>query len=308
MKKFLKHIFTLARVSNIPTVWTNVLAAWVINSTAGETLKIIPEISDLAFFNGSTFGFLLLGSSLIYAGGCTLNDAFYQKFDKEHNPTRPIPSNSISPFTVWILGILELILGIILLTLGAECDIFWAFALVGAVVFYDFIHKKWVGGIFIMGLCRFFLWMTAATAGENFTICPQTWIWGAVLSAYITGISLFARGETKKQEAPFQYSIVLLFASPLLALVGLIYWNNLDPIRVFLINIVGLVAAWIGFTSIITMRESKKDSIGTGVSRLLAGICALDATAIAFYSPILIAPTLCCLSFAVILQKKFAAT
>jgi ABC-type multidrug transport system permease subunit len=150
--------------------------------------------------------------------------------------------------------------------------------------------------------------MTAATAGDNFTICPQTWIWGAVLSAYITGISLFARGETKKQEAPFQYSIVLLFASPLLALVGLIYWNNLDPIRVFLINIVGLVAAWIGFTSIITMRESKKDSIGTGVSRLLAGICALDATAIAFYSPILIAPTLCCLSFAVILQKKFAAT
>ena len=308
MKTFFTQAFTLARVSNIPTVWTNALAAWVINSTASPTLKIIPEISDLHFFNWPTLAFLLLGSSLIYAGGCTLNDAFDQKFDHEHNPQRPIPSNSISPRTVWILGICELIIGVAILTQGAKSNIVWVLALVGFVVFYDYIHKKWVGGIVIMGLCRFFLWMTAASTGENFNISPQTYLWGVVLGGYVIGISLFARGESKKRKTPVQYSILLLFGSPLLALAGLVYWNNLDPIRVFLINIVGLVAAWIAFTAIIAMRESKKDSIGIGVSRLLAGICALDATALAFYSPVLIAPTLCCLSIAVILQKKFAAT
>jgi hypothetical protein len=56
------------------------------------------------------------------------------------------------------------------------------------------------------------------------------------------------------------------------------------------------------------MKEQKKGAIGIGVSRLLAGICALDAVAVCFYSPILITPVLCCLSVAVIMQKKFAAT
>ena len=93
-----------------------------------------------------------------------------------------------------------------------------------------------------------------------------------------------------------------------MALALLVYWNQLDPIRVFLCNLTGLLVAWIAFSSILLMREEKKGAIGQGVSRLLAGICALDATALSFYAPRLIAPCLCCLSIAVLMQKKFAAT
>jgi hypothetical protein len=93
-----------------------------------------------------------------------------------------------------------------------------------------------------------------------------------------------------------------------MALALLVYWNQLDPIRVFLCNLTGLLVAWIAFSSILLMREEKKGAIGKGVSRLLAGICALDATALSFYAPSLIAPCLCCLSIAVLMQKKFAAT
>ena len=121
MRHYLNNAFTLARVSNLPTVWTNVLVAWTINATASRTLKIIPEISDLDFFSWSVFAFLFLGSSLVYAGGCTLNDAFDKKFDQKHNPTRPIPSGSISSKQVWILGIAELIIGTALLLAGAGC-------------------------------------------------------------------------------------------------------------------------------------------------------------------------------------------
>ena len=81
MRSFLINALTLSRFSNLPTVWTNILAAWAINSTASSSLKIIPELSDLTFFNWNTFFFLVIGASLIYAGGCTLNDVIDLKFD-----------------------------------------------------------------------------------------------------------------------------------------------------------------------------------------------------------------------------------
>lgn len=308
MKNFFFNALILSRFSNLPTVWTNVLVAWTINSSASQTLKIIPEISTFEFFNGSTFLFLILGSSLIYAGGCTLNDAFDENFDKRNNPQRPLPSGSISIKQVWLLGGIEISLGTFFLINLAGCDLTWVALLVFVVILYDIVHKKWTGGIVLMGLCRLFLWLSAATCMENSQIAPQTLIWGIVLMCFIIGISSFARSESKNEFIQSRFSILLLFSSSLITLAGLVYWNNLDPIRVFLINIVGLLAAWIVFSSVLITRERKKGCIGNGVSRLLSGICAIDATAIAFYSPTLIAPVLCCLSFAVLLQKKFAAT
>ncbi len=305
---FLHQILVLARISNLPTVWTNVLVAWAINETASQSIKMMPEFTGLGFFEWEIFVFLIIGASLIYAGGCTLNDAFDQRFDEVHNPARPLPNGSITPKTVWIIGFLEMIVGAIILVGLAGCEKNWVIALLVLVIFYDYIHKKWIGGIVVMGGCRLFLWLVAASAGGNTDLSPQTWLWGGTLSFYIIGISLFARGESKKEEISSRYPILLLFSSPLLALALLIYWNQLDPIRVFLCNSTGLLIAWIAFSSITLMREEKKGSIGSGVSRLLAGICALDATAVSLYVPILIAPILCCLSIAVILQKKFAAT
>ena len=308
MITFVRQVLTLARISNLPTVWTNVSVAWAVNATASDSFKIMPEFGGLGFFDFEIFVFLITGASLVYAGGCTLNDAFDQEFDRVHNPTRPLSHGSISPQTVWILGFFELLVGAILLINLAGCEKNWVIALLISVIFYDYIHKKWIGGIVVMGTCRLFLWLTAASAGNNTELAPQTWIWGIALTAYIIGISLFARGESKKEEFSSRYSILLLFSSPLLALAFLIYWNQLDPIRVFLCNATGLLIAWIAFSSIILMKEEKKGAIGSGVSRLLAGICALDATAVSLYVPILIAPVLCCLSIAVLLQKKFAAT
>ena len=62
-------------------------------------------------FDPSLAFFLLLGASLIYAGGCTLNDAFDQKFDARYNPDRPIPSGKISLNAARMLGSLELVVG-----------------------------------------------------------------------------------------------------------------------------------------------------------------------------------------------------
>ena len=56
------------------------------------------------------------------------------------------------------------------------------------------------------------------------------------------------------------------------------------------------------------MRKAKEGSIGKGVSLLLPGICAVDATLLSFHAPILVGPCVLLGGFALILQKRFAAT
>jgi len=51
MKKFrFSDWMSMARGANLPTVWTNVLAAWAINAGAGPSLRWMPEWTDMGFF------------------------------------------------------------------------------------------------------------------------------------------------------------------------------------------------------------------------------------------------------------------
>jgi 4-hydroxybenzoate polyprenyltransferase len=72
-------MLVLGRVSNLPTVWSNCLAGWVL---AGGGIQ--NEL--LVFCAGATF---------LYLGGMFLNDAFDTDFDRRHRPERPIVSGQI---------------------------------------------------------------------------------------------------------------------------------------------------------------------------------------------------------------------
>lgn len=302
---------TLSRVSNLPTVWTNCMVAWAINQSVEKIVGQTPAWHDPSFFDLSALGWLLVGASFVYAGGCVLNDAFDYEYDQKYNPIRPIPSGAISCSTVWGIGLGFLFVGSAFLIGMSSCSFPLVVCLITAVCLYDWIHKKWSGSVWIMGSCRTFLWLVAASAG-GMQILDQLFVCSLCVGGYVVGISLFARNESKGK-APSDLSsrlaIFLLFAPCLLALCLLILWNHLDPTRVFLLNCIGLYLGWIVINAILTMRNSNEyGAIGKGVSRLLAGICIVDALAVSFFIPGLIAP--CCLAqfFAQILQKKFAAT
>ena len=310
MVLFLNSIFTLSRVSNLPTVWTNCLAAWTINQALEKIVGQTPEWHQPSSFDWGVFGWLLLGASFVYAGGCILNDAFDQKFDQTYNPDRPIPSGQIKSSTVWIVGIMFILIGGLLLLGLSSCSLPLVFCLIAAVLLYDWLHKKWIGSVWIMGSCRTFLWLVAASAGGQQISIP-VWVGSLCVGGYVVGISLFARNESKKTENNFssRIAILLLFTPCMLTLGLLILWNHLDPTRVFLLNCTGLYLGWIIFRAILIMKNSAlQGAIGKGVSILLPGICALDAIAICFFVPTLIAPCYLAQFFAQILQKKFAAT
>jgi hypothetical protein len=79
----------LGRVSNLPTVWTNVLAAVVLSGGDWRSRHL---------------ALLLISMSLCYVGGMYLNDYFDRAIDARERPERPIPSGAISASTVAAVG------------------------------------------------------------------------------------------------------------------------------------------------------------------------------------------------------------
>src|SRR5438046_9326024 len=71
-----RTLLILGRVSNLPTVWSNCMAGWLLGG--GGTVWILVVIC--------------LGATCLYLGGLFLNDAFDVEFAREYRQARRIPS------------------------------------------------------------------------------------------------------------------------------------------------------------------------------------------------------------------------
>ena len=306
--RLLNNILILGRVSNLPTIWTNCLAAWVVNRYASSDLLELGVYSEATLPPWQTLGWLLLGASLLYLAGCTLNDAFDQKFDELHNPHRPIPSGDMTARSVWLVGFIEMGLGIFVLVKLSGVDWVWLTILATVIILYDAIHKKWVGSVWLMGSCRFFLWLTAASAA-NEQLAPLTVGWSTVVGLYVVGISLFARAESTGGPGRNLLAIPMLYGPLAYALFMILTATPHPEPQAMLACMVGaLVAARLATFSMKRMRSRQPGCIGKGVSLLLAGIAACDATAAGMLLPVAGWGCLAGVPIALALQKKFAAT
>ncbi len=151
----LKTALALGRVSNLPTVWTNVMAG---GALAGGTLA------------PSSLVGVMLSLSCFYVGGMYLNDAFDRGFDAQHQPHRPIPSGRASARSVFTLGFGLLALGVVGAILQAcafdnvVATAASALVLCALIVFYDMHHKGNRWSPLVMGLCRVLSYVTAGMA------------------------------------------------------------------------------------------------------------------------------------------------
>jgi 4-hydroxybenzoate polyprenyltransferase len=124
----------LGRVSNVPTVWTNVLAAAVLAGVPVVSLGVLG---------------VALACSLFYVGGMFLNDAFDREFDARVRPERPIASGAVTASMVFAIGFglvgagLLAIVAVARATLGPAIGAAVAagLALAGVIVLYDTWHE-----------------------------------------------------------------------------------------------------------------------------------------------------------------------
>jgi 4-hydroxybenzoate polyprenyltransferase len=102
-----------------------------------------------------------------------LNDAFDAEFDRQHRRERPIPSGAVSLGAVWNWSFIWMALGIGSLALLGVSAFFLAMLLAGAILLYDFIHKKTLLSPVLMALCRFLLFLLAG-ASAYFALGKRT--------------------------------------------------------------------------------------------------------------------------------------
>ena len=177
----------LGRISNLPTVWTNVLVGATL---AGASLTE-PRLP-----------LLMLALSLFYVGGMFLNDAFDRDFDAEHRPERPIPSGQVSAHQVFTFGFGLLVLGMVFVATasrGPQGIPAWralaaSAALAAAIVFYDAHHKGNALSPLVMGLCRVFVVLTAAYAVTAALPAVVLLAAGALL-CHLIGLTYIAKQE-----------------------------------------------------------------------------------------------------------------
>jgi hypothetical protein len=256
----MKPWLQLARISNLPTVWTNVTAAWLL---AGGT------------FTDPRLYWLILGGSLLYTGGMILNDAADVKFDRDHRRERPIPSGQISLNTAWIVSIAMLVVGATLATwFGANPRI--TAILVAAIVFYDLYHKQWAGSVIIMGACRMLLYLMAASAAPAAAL-PAV----VAIGCYVVGITIAARLEHKNGVMPAASSMLAL---ALLYTPGIVFAMRFASAGGYPMQLVILAAFAILIAYATQMLRKGGPAIGQAVGTLLAGIAIVDALAVSTVS------------------------
>jgi hypothetical protein len=250
----------LGRVSNLPTVWTNVAAGALL---AGAS----PSAGTLVA--------LALALSAFYVGGMYLNDGFDREIDARERPERPIPSGAISAERVFAIGFGLLAIG----WLGVAAVAFRAAPLAAAaglaatIVVYDAWHKGNAASPVIMGLCRVLVYLTAALAVARGALGGAVWGGAGCLLAYLVGLTYVAKHENKPGllarwwplaglGAPLVYAAPAALGSQVVATVWVV------------------LALWIVRT-LGVLRSDAPRRVPRTVTSLIAGISLVDALLVA---------------------------
>ncbi|MBM4002618.1 MAG: hypothetical protein FJ295_04915 [Planctomycetes bacterium] len=165
--------------------------------------------------DGSLAG-LLIASGAIYVAGMVLNDVYDVEVDRIERPRRPLPSGAIELGWARQLGYALLLIGIaaawlapwLASRLPAGSGL-WRSGVVGSllagcVVLYDRLAKQTPLGPLVMGSCRLLNVLLGMSAAVDPHAAESALFWGytapqlavaAGIGTYITGVTIFARGE-----------------------------------------------------------------------------------------------------------------
>lgn len=250
-------LLRLGRVSNLPTVWTNVLAAVVLSGGDWRSRHL---------------ALLLIAMSLCYVGGMYLNDYFDRAVDARERPDRPIPSGAISARAVAAVGFALLGCGFALVAImGVAAASVSAALLAAAIVAYDLRHKGNPFGPAIMGACRALVYVTAAALAGSISVFII--VAAAAVAAYVAGLTYAARQESLDKVGNLWP--LALVAAPLLAALG-VFQVGAGAVAIYL-----LLALWMGAAVYLLAKRPGFGAVSRAVGWLIAGISLCDAALLA---------------------------
>ena len=308
----LSAILATGRISNLPTVWCNVLLAFLL-------VQLSPSIIDGDASSTISIPLLIItciAASSLYVGGCFLGDAVDVEFDKANKPTRPIPMGVLDRNSIYGYAGFLLSTGIVLpfaygkFTTGDFNipTLVASLLLAAAIVIYSLWHKRspWLG-LPCIGACRFFLVLFGAfiaLATGNGWIDHTLFIYAFLVGLYTICFASVARSESSPKPITWRKSLMAtMLLLPILALP--LNLSILSNAAVGIPTITGLAIYLLWM--LIAFRKINSNK-GQFVSMSLAGFCILDATFAAQFGWTWLMLCLLLFGISLLLQKWAPAT
>lgn len=250
----LQGYLTLARISNSPTIVSNVLTG------AALAGALIPN---------RTTGLVAVAMVLFYTAGMFLNDLCDYDVDCRERPERPLPSGTVSRSAAALVVAALFGLGSLILWLTGFAAFVSGLALIAVICVYDVWHKTNPLSPLVMATARLLVYVTAFCAFQTQVAGTPLIPAGAVLVLYLVGLTYIAK--TENQPGPTKYW-------PAAALFAPSIWFALQGPEATMLPLLVLFTGWVVYC--ITLVYSTRD-IGGAIGRLIAGIALVDSLALA---------------------------
>lgn len=274
----------LARISNTPTTISNVLAGAVIAAPLVFSVDLVWVIIAIALF---------------YTAGMYLNDILDLKVDRAERPDRPLPSGRISLTEAWAVTLVLFAAGLGLLWFVDRQSFVAGVALVAVIALYDAWHKGNPIGPVIMALARVLVYVVAFFAFAS-EATGELWVWGAVMLAYVSGLTYIAKTESLPGVGRY-WPLATVITPAVVAVI-------MDPVDVLVWSLAVAHVLWVLHSASFAYRSSNRQ-VGGAIARLIAGISMLDALVLAVHASwwaVLIAMS--CLALTMFLQRYIKGT
>lgn len=299
----IKALAESARLSNLPTVWTNVLVGTAAVGWAEGAQVRVP----------SAMLWAMLVTTLLYAGGMFLNDAIDADWDRAHGKNRPIAAGRLTRPATYAWSIASLILGVAIA--GAATGGNTAVAQIGVglvvcIILYDTLHKRSAWCVLLMGACRAMVYPLAAAivladhGGTLRSAFVAVYPASLAILAYTALLTLAARRE---DIAGARVGGLWAWIVPVPHLSAAVLYRPERTAGVLICTLLAaaVFAAW----SIRSVRLARAGNIPGAVSGWLAGICLADALLLVLMNRIELAGfAIAGWLLTVVLQRKISGT
>lgn len=231
---------------------------------------------------------VMLAGAFLYAGGIALNDWHDYKRDLTEHPQRPIPSKRVYRFEALILAMILLAFGLSCAAIAGSTPMRVGLLLFVCILLYDVLLKEVPIAPAIMGMCRamnLLMGLTVVSLDSSPATVSLRWFLAALMAVYVTGITVFARGESG-QDDPRRLTLTAVAAIAPICLLALsrILFPDLVPYWHGKIH-AGALLVVVGFAMTRAVLTPQPAQIQQAIKLAVLGIIVFDAAMVAYMRP-----------------------